>query len=245
MKLHEQIIHDLKAKSSSEKAMSMSRYFKTGPGEYGEGDVFLGVSVPDQRIIVKRYSLHADPSTASSLLDSKYHEARLTGVLLIVACFTASLKENKAGFATKGATTNQWLKLYLRKTNRINNWDLVDSSAAGVLGKWLESKERSILYRLAKSKSLWENRIAMVATLHFIRQNDFRDLFKLSTIFIKHPHDLMHKATGWMLREAWKKDSSIVESFLWKHKDSMPRTMFRYAIEKMPASARKKMMAVA
>ena len=245
MKLHEQIIHDLKAKSSSEKAMSMSRYFKTGPGEYGEGDVFLGVSVPDQRIIVKRYSLHADPSTASSLLDSKYHEARLTGVLLIVACFTASLKENKAGFATKGATTNQWLKLYLRKTNRINNWDLVDSSAPGVLGKWLETKERSILYRLAKSKSLWENRIAMVATLHFIRQKDFKDLFKLSKIFIKHPHDLMHKATGWMLREAWKKDSSIVESFLWKHKDSMPRTMLRYAIEKMPAPARKKMMAVA
>jgi 3-methyladenine DNA glycosylase AlkD len=119
----------------------------------------------------------------------------------------------------------------------------VDSSAPGILGKWLEDKERTILYRLAKSKSLWENRIAMVATLQFIRQNDFKDAFKLSKIFIKHPHDLMHKATGWMLREAWKKDATKVEKFLWEHKNSMPRTMLRYAIEKMPVSARKKMMA--
>jgi 3-methyladenine DNA glycosylase AlkD len=243
MKLHEQIIHDLKAKSSPEKAKSMSRYFKTGVGDYGEGDLFLGVSVPDQRIIVKRYSSHADTKTVSYLLDSKYHEVRLTGVLLAVACFTTSLKDNKAGATKKRPTTNQWLKLYLGKTNRINNWDLVDSSAPGILGKWLEDKERTILYRLAKSKCLWENRIAMVATLHFIRQNDFKDVFKLSKIFIKHPHDLMHKATGWMLREAWKKDATKVEEFLWEHKNSMPRTMLRYAIEKMPVAARKKMMA--
>lgn len=243
MKLHEQIIHDLKAKSSPEKAIGMSRYFKTGTGEYGEGDLFLGVSVPDQRSIVKRYSPLVDIDTASTLLDSKYHEVRLTGVLIVVACFTASLKENKAGATIKSPTTNQWLKLYLGKTNRINNWDLVDSSAPGILGKWLEDKERTILYRLAKSKSLWENRIAMVATLHFIRQNDFKDVFKLSKIFIKHPHDLMHKATGWMLREAWKKDATKVEEFLLEHKNSMPRTMLRYAIEKMPVSARKKMMA--
>lgn len=243
MKLHEQIINDLKAKSSPEKAIGMSRYFKTGVGEYGEGDLFLGVSVPDQRSIVKRYSPLVDIDTASTLLDSKYHEVRLTGVLIVVACFTASLKENKARVTIKRPTTNQWLKLYLGKTNRINNWDLVDSSAPGILGKWLEDKERIILYRLAKSKSLWENRIAMVATLHFIRQNDFKDLFKLSKIFIKHPHDLMHKATGWMLREAWKKDATKVEEFLWEHKNSMPRTMLRYAIEKMPVAARKKMMA--
>ena len=242
--MHEQIIQDLKAKSTTAKAKSMSRYFKTGPGEYGEGDVFLGASVPDQRTIVKRYSTHVDTKTISYLLDSKYHEVRLTGVLLAVACFTTSLKDNKAGARIKRPTTNQLLKLYLSKTNRINNWDLVDSSAHGILGKWLEDKERSILYRLAKSKSLWENRIAMVATLHFIRQNDFKDLFKLSEIFIKHPHDLMHKATGWMLREAWKKDATKVEEFLLEHKNSMPRTMLRYAIEKMPVSARKKMMKV-
>lgn len=244
MKLHEKILHDLKAKSSDEKAKGMSRYFKTGPGQYGEGDVFLGVTVPDQRSIVKLYSKQANIDTVSFLLNAEYHEARLAGVLILLDCFTRTLKEEKK--KTKSNSTvldpKEWIQLYLTSTHRLNNWDLVDTSAPGVLGRWLEDKDRSVLYKLAKSKMLWENRIAMVATLHFIRQHDLEDVFRLSEIFLTHSHDLMHKATGWMLREAWKKDAKRVEAFLITHKTIMPRTTLRYAIEKLPAIRRAKMM---
>ena len=244
MKLHDQILKELKKQGTAEKAQLLSRFFKTGPGQYGEGDRFLGVTVPKQRMIVNRFASEADINTVTYLLDSTFHEARLTGVLLLVNRFTHSLKTQRNNKNSREILVkpDQWVALYLKKTDRVNNWDLVDSSAPGVLGKWLEDKDRSILYRLAKSNILWENRIAMVATQHFIRQNDLDDLFKLSEQFLAHPHDLMHKATGWMLREAWKKDSGRVEAFLWKHKDRMPRTMLRYAIEKMPESRRKQLM---
>lgn len=141
------------------------------------------------------------------------------------------------------AGPEKWVNLYLKNTHRINNWDLVDSSAPGVLGKWLENKDRSILYQLANSPLLWENRIAMVATLHFIRKNETQDVLKLSKLFLFHSHDLMHKATGWMLREAWKRNPGPIEKFLQVHKLQMPRTMLRYAIEKMPEEQRQFMMA--
>lgn len=239
MSLHEEILSELKKLASKEKALLLSRFFKTGKGEYGEGDLFWGITVPAQRIVVKRYSEKADLETVQHLLNSPVHEARLTGVLLLQACFERSLKKSDSVMAGP----EKWVNLYLKNTHRINNWDLVDSSAPGILGKWLENKDRSILYQLADSQLLWENRIAMVATLHFIRKNETEDVLKLSKLFLSHSHDLMHKASGWMLREAWKRNPGPIEKFLQVHKLQMPRTMLRYAIEKMPEGQRRLMMA--
>lgn len=239
MSIHKKVLFELKKLASKEKALLLSRFFKTGKGEYGEGDLFWGITVPAQRVVVKRYSEKGDLETVQHLLNSSVHEARLTGVLLLQACFERSLKKSYP----VNAGPEKWVTLYLKNTHRINNWDLVDSSAPGVLGKWLENKDRSILYQLADSQLLWENRIAMVATLHFIRNKETTDVLKLSEIFLKHPHDLMHKATGWMLREAWKRKPTPIEEFLQKHKLQMPRTMLRYAIEKMPEGQRQLMMA--
>ena len=239
MSLHEEILSELKKLASKEKALLLSRFFKTGKGEYGEGDLFWGITVPAQRSVVKRFLGAADLETVQHLLNSSVHEARLTGVLLLQACFERSLKNS--GPVRVGP--EKWVTLYLKNTHRINNWDLVDSSAPGVLGKWLENKDRSILYQLADSQLLWENRIAMVATLHFIRKNETEDVLKLSKLFFSHSHDLMHKASGWMLREAWKRNPGPIEKFLQAHKLQMPRTMLRYAIEKMPEEQRRLMMA--
>jgi len=239
MSIHKQVLAELRKQADKEKALVLSRFFKTGKGEYGEGDLFWGITVPAQRIIVKRYSEKADLENVQHLLNSPVHEARLTGVLLLQACFERSLKKSDPVMAGP----EKWVNLYLKNTHRINNWDLVDSSAPGVLGKWLENKDRSILYQLANSPLLWENRIAMVATLHFIRKNETQDVLKLSKLFLSHSHDLMHKATGWMLREAWKRNPGPIEKFLQVHKLQMPRTMLRYAIEKMPEEQRQFMMA--
>jgi 3-methyladenine DNA glycosylase AlkD len=133
----------------------------------------------------------------------------------------------------------EWFDLYVSKTNRVNNWDLVDSSAHIIVGQYLEKRDRSILYEFAKSKSLWENRIAVVATLHFIRKNDLKDILQLSELLMHHPHDLMHKAIGWMLREGWKRDPMAIEEFLDEYAAVMPRTMLRYTIEKMEEQQRK------
>lgn len=239
MSIYKQVLAELRKQADKEKALLLSRFFKTGKGEYGEGDLFWGITVPAQRIVVKRYSKKADLETVQHLLNSPVHEARLTGVLLLQACFERALKKPDS----VNADPEQWVTLYLKNTHRINNWDLVDSSAPGVVGKWLENKDRSILYQLANSPLLWENRIAMVATLHFIRKNENQDVLKLSKLFLSHSHDLMHKATGWMLREAWKRNPGPIEKFLQVHKLQMPRTMLRYAIEKMPEEQRQFMMA--
>jgi 3-methyladenine DNA glycosylase AlkD len=241
MTLYKEIISALQEFASKEKAVLLSRYFKTGPGDYGEGDIFWGITVPAQRNIVKQFSGKVNFDTVQLLLDSPVHELRLTGVLLLQDSFTRALKNKKA--TNLGSSSEDWVKLYLNNTHRINNWDLVDTSAPGVLGKWLEDKDRSFLYQLAKTDSLWENRIAMVATLHFIRQQETEDVLKLSELFLTHSHDLMHKASGWMLREAWKRNPAPIEKFLHQFKSAMPRTMLRYAIEKMPASQRQVLMA--
>jgi 3-methyladenine DNA glycosylase AlkD len=224
MNTYQVIVKELEALSDKEKALSMQRFFKTGNGEYGDGDVFYGVSVPQQRFIAKKYAAYSEPATIISLVDSPIHEQRLTGIFILIQKFNADLKKNNA---------EQWVTLYLSKTKCINNWDLVDSSAHLILGKWLENKDRSILYDLANSTLLWDNRIAIVANLHFIRNNDFADIFKLSKIMFTHKHDLIHKATGWMLREVWKKKPQKVEEFLMTYGKIMPRTMLRYTIEKM------------
>ena len=229
-----EIQNDLQALADPQRAIQTARFFKTAPGDYGAGDVFLGISVPQQRTIANKYKREIDEGTVSRLLDSEYHEMRLTGVFLLNLGFQRDERKGDG---------KPWVDLYLSKTHRINNWDLVDSSAHIVVGRWLEHRDRSILYQLAEADLLWNNRIAMVATLHFIRQHDVSDCLRLSEKFLEHPHDLMHKATGWMLREAWKRKPDPVEGFLNRYADVMPRTMLRYAIEKMTEAERKAYLA--
>ena len=221
---------ELRAQASPEKAAILQRYFKTGKGEYGEGDRFLGLTVPQQRQIAKEFKTSTQKEDIIALLDSAFHEERLTGLFIL---------NHKFIEARKKGNEKEWVDLYLSKTARINNWDLVDSSAPVILGQWLKDKERHILYELARSPLLWDNRIAIMATLPFIRDGDHDDILRLAEMMLTHPHDLMHKATGWMLREAWCRDPESVETFLEKFIYRMPRTMLRYAIEKMPEAQRK------
>ncbi len=228
--VYQDIIKDLQQLASPERAVSMQRFFKTGKGEYGEGDRFHGVSVPQQRAIAKKYGNECTREDIVRLLDADFHEERLTGVFLLVhVCKMAAKKKQE----------QSWVELYIEKAERMNNWDLVDSSAHFILGPWLEHNDKKILHAFAKSDSLWKNRIAMVSQLHFIRKNILTDLFPLCEHLLEHPHDLMQKATGWMLKEAWQKDPLAVEEFLNENYTRMPRTLLRYAIEKMPEPQRK------
>ena len=221
----------LLAFATKEKAEFLPRFFKTGKGEYGEGDRFHGVVVPDQRKVANKFSSTTSKEVIIELLHSPFHEERLTGVFILC---------NKFNEAKKIGKEKEWYDLYLKMAECINNWDLVDASAHIIVGQYLEDKDRSILYKLAKENSLWKNRIAVVATWHFIRKNsDLKDILQLSEIMLTHKHDLMHKATGWMLREGWKKDAKQIEKFLDKFATQMPRTMLRYAIEKMEETKRK------
>ncbi|MFN5438319.1 MAG: DNA alkylation repair protein [Bacteroidota bacterium] len=229
------IIRDLKSHATKEKAAFLPYFFKTGKGEYAEGDRFHGIIVPDQRKIAKLHAPTIKKETIIALLDSPFHEERMTALFILCNKFQQDKKIKKE---------KQWVDLYLKKADRVNNWDLVDNTAHIILGQWLEDKDRSILYRLAKNKSLWKNRIAVVATLHFIRKKDFHDILQLSQIMLKHSHDLMHKATGWMLREAWKRDAKTIEQFLNKFAHQMPRTMLRYAIERIPEPKRKAYLSI-
>jgi len=225
------ISKELCALASLETSVLLQRFFKTGPGQYGEGDVFLGIKVPPLRALAKQYR-DIDLSTIGSLLNSKYHEERLFAVLLLMQFYQrGSDKDQAAAY-----------DLYLSNTRRINNWDLVDVSAPHILGHYLQARPRNILHRLACSESLWERRIAILATFHFIRQNDFDDTLRIARTLLHDEHDLMHKAVGWMLREVGKRDLTIEESFLLKHYHDMPRTMLRYAIERFPETRRKEFL---
>lgn len=215
---------ELRKHANSERARVSMRYFKTGKGEYGEGDQFLGVAVPIQRSLAAKYVSQVTEADISVFLASPYHEIRLTALFILNTRFLKSADQTEA---------KKWVDFYLSHIHCINNWDLVDSSAPIVLGTWLQNRNRRILYQFARSKNLWKNRIAMLTTLAFIRKNELDDLLKLAEIFISHPHDLMHKAAGWMLREGWKRDPKTVEAFLTKFASQMPRTMLRYSIEKM------------
>jgi 3-methyladenine DNA glycosylase AlkD len=227
---YQDIITDLKKVADQEKAEFLPRFFKCGKGEYGEGDIFLGVVVPAQRIIAKKYAA-LDLAEIKKLLENKFHEARLTALLILVEQFeTGDVKKKKIIY-----------NFYLKNTKKINNWDLVDLSAPKIVSAYLlENKsERKILYKLAKSKNLWERRIAIVGTYEFIRAKQFEDTFKISEILLRDKHDLIHKAVGWMLREAGKRDQEAEEKFLQKHCCAMPRTMLRYAMEKFTEQKRK------
>lgn len=215
------LIKELKAVADPEKAKHSKRFFKTGPGEYGEGDEFLGIKVPEQRKLAKKYqSLSADE--IENLLQNKFHEVRLTTLMLMV------YKVEKGG----PKELQEMSELYLNNLHAVNNWDLVDSSAHHILGRYLEDKDRDILYGMSQSDNLWEKRIAMITCFRFIRQGDFKDALMIAEILVDDEHDLIHKAVGWMLREIGNRDLAEEESFLQKHYKSMPRTMLRYAIEK-------------
>ena len=222
-------IHDaLVARSDKEKKIVLPRFFKTGKGQYGEGDMFLGVTVPNIREVAKEFK-DVNFNVIEELIHSPWHEMRMCALLILV---NNSQKE----------VTKETFDFYLSQTKYINNWDLVDLSAPQIVGKYLLDKDRDILYKLTESDLLWDNRIAIVSTLTFIRNNDLDDTYKLSLKMMHHRHDLMHKATGWMLREAGKRDSKRLYDFVQEHKAIMPRTMLRYSIEKFDKETRKELM---
>ena len=207
--------------SNPEDAMFLQRFFKTGPGQYGEGDIFRGIRVPVLRKLSKQYLL-IPLDQVSSLLQSAYHEDRLLALFILV------LKYAKADEGTR----DNIYALYLGNTAFINNWDLVDASAEHIVGAFVSDKSREPLYQLANSRSMWERRIAILATFHFIKREKFDETLKIAEILLADKEDLIHKAVGWMLREVGKRDAECEESFLNCHYQQMPRTMLRYAIEK-------------
>jgi 3-methyladenine DNA glycosylase AlkD len=215
--------------ANPDKARNLEKYFKTGKGEYAEGDKFLGIVVPEQRKLVKKYAALLSLEEIQELLNTKIHEYRLTALLILVKQYQKADEKIK----------KQIFDFYLKNTKNINNWDLVDLSSRDIVGNYLLDKDKSILYQLANSKDLWEKRIAIISTSEFIRKSQFDDTIKISEILLKDKHDLIHKAVGWMLREVGKRNQEILESFLKKHRKIMPRTMLRYAIEKFPENKRK------
>ena len=221
------IINNLEALSNSEAALFARRYFKTGPGEYAEGDLFRGIRVPVLRKMVP--SLDGTPlPEVIRLLESAFHEDRLLALLLLMRRFA---KGNEA-------LHQQIHEIYLEHTRYINNWDLVDISAQYLVGAFLHLRDRALLYQLAASESLWERRIAVMATFYFIRKGEFEDTLALAELLLDDPEELLHKATGWMLREIGKRDLPTLESFLRFHYRRMPRVMLRYAIERLPEERR-------
>ena len=223
-----QIYNALVARSDEEKKIVLPRFFKTGKGQYGEGDIFLGVTVPNIREVAKEFK-DINIDIIEKLIHSPWHEMRMCALLILV---NNSKKE----------VTKDTFEFYLSHTKYINNWDLVDLSAPQIVGKFLLNKERDIIYRLAESDLLWDNRIAIVSTLTFIRNNDLDDTYKLSLKMMNHKHDLVHKAIGWMLREAGKRDAKRLYNFVMEYKNIMPRTMLRYSIEKFDKETRNELM---
>ena len=222
-----QIKEDLLKLKNPEKAEILSRFFKTGKGQYGEGDIFLGITVPEQRKVAKQYP-ELPLTDLKKLLSNKIHEYRLISSLILI------IKYRKADALGKREIFN----FYLKNRKNINNWDLVDLSAAYIVGNYLLEKDKSILYKLARSNNVWERRIAIMSTFEFIKNGEFEDTLKISELLINDKHDLIHKAVGWMLRETGKRHMLTEEKFLKKHYKKMPRTMLRYAIERFPECKR-------
>lgn len=223
---------DIKKLARPAQAERNRTFFKLRPGQYGAGDRFLGVTVPQLRTLAREYR-DMPLKYVARLLQSPWHEERLLALLILVGQYV------RADARTRHAIH----QLYLQNTRSINNWDLVDSSASQIVGAHLETRNRRLLRRLARSRSVWERRIAMIATYHYIRKKDFKDALAVAALLRRDEHDLIHKAVGWMLREIGKRDRRAEERFLRKHAHRMPRTMLRYAIEKFPPPLRRKYMA--
>jgi len=223
----EELRNRLRNLEDPEKAKILQRFFKTGPGEYGEGDLFLGIPVPRLRKLSRECG-EMDLGEVEALLESSVHEERLLALLILIRKYE---REDEAG-------KKKIYGLYLKNTPRINNWDLVDLSAPNIVGDFLMNRSRKPLYKLAHSSALWERRVAILSTFRFIRAQQFDETLRISKILLCDQEDLIQKAVGWMLREVGKRDPAVEESFLKKHYRQMPRTMLRYAIERFPASKR-------
>jgi 3-methyladenine DNA glycosylase AlkD len=222
----------LRQRADQSRVPWLQRFFKTGPGEYAEGDVFIGVTVPDLRRVCRECRGATIPDILV-LLGSAVHEERLLALLLLVEMFRRGTEELK----------REIYRLYLANTKFINNWDLVDSSAPHIVGAWLFARSRAPLRRLARSSSLWERRIAIIATQFFIRNGDLEETFRIADLLLQDHHDLIHKAVGWMLREAGNRNPTAERSYLETRYPRMPRTMLRYAIEKFPEAERRRYLA--
>lgn len=231
MNTKELIIKELGKHRSSQKEEIFKSFFKTGEGEYGYGDIFWGVTVPDIRNVAKRYYLQVSLNGIKELINSEIHEIRLTGYLILTYKYEKGSTEEKENIAN----------FYLENLSGANNWDIVDLSCYKILGSYLidNPQKRYILYKLVNSSNLWEQRISIVSTLAFIRVNDFTDTLNISKILLNNKHDLIHKAVGWMLREVGKRDINILKKFLKENIKEIPRTTLRYAIEKMDERERK------
>lgn len=219
---------EIKYKSNTSRAKVSQSFFKTGKGQYGEGDIFVGLTVPQAREIANKFK-DTSLEEISFLLNSKIHEERLIALFILVHNYEKHPDKRKEIF-----------DFYIENIKGINNWDLVDTSAPRIVGEFLKDKDKSLLYQYAKSKELWEKRIAIVSTLYFIvKCKMYKDTLKITKILMQDKHDLIHKACGWMLREVGKKDKSVLVNFLKKHYKIMPRTMLRYSIERFEESERK------
>jgi 3-methyladenine DNA glycosylase AlkD len=222
-----EMVSELREVADPGDAAFLQRFFKTGNGEYGEGDVFLGVRVPQTRRLVRQFRGTGLPAMLE-LLQSEYHEARLLALLMMVDLFQRS----------EARQQEQTYRAYMAHTDRINNWDLVDSSAHKIAGPWLLDRSHAPLFKLAKSSNLWQRRIGLLATFHFIAQGRFDTSLEIADLLLEDQHDLIHKAAGWMLREIGNRDLAAEEAFLAPRYHHMPRTMLRYAIEKFPETRR-------
>ena len=225
------LLNTILSRADESQVAGLSRFFKTGPGQYGEGDKFLGIKVPVTREVVKQWWRETSMQDLEECIASEYHEVRLAALLALVEIFAHAKKDHGLQQAC--------IDFYLAHTDRIHNWDLVDLSCYPLLGVWLLDKDRQPLYDLARNgKTIWEQRIGIVSTMTFIRHGQLRDTFAIADILLHHPHDLIHKAVGWLLREAGKRDKEALVEYLKPRFQTMPRTMLRYAIEKFPEAER-------
>ncbi len=227
------VVAALKEKSNPEKAAFFPRFFRSGPGEYGEGDKFIGVIVPDQRNVAKKFKT-LRLTEIERLLNSPLHECRLTALFILVGQFEKAKSDE---------IRKEIYDFYIRHTDSVNNWDLVDSSCHKIMGPYLLNRSRKKLFQFAKAKCLWKNRIAIVTTYYFIRRDDLETTIELSELLLDHKHDLIHKAVGWMLRELGKQNEPMLKLFLKQHHKQMARTMLRYSIEKFSKNERDKILA--
>jgi 3-methyladenine DNA glycosylase AlkD len=227
-----ELLSEIKSQKNEVNAKNLQRFFKTGKGQYGEGDVFLGIKVPVQRQIVKKYWKYIGLKEIQELLNSKFHEERMIALLILVEAYKKSKKDKMK--------QREIYEFYLKNTSRINNWDLVDLSAPNIVGDFCSIEGTEILKMLAKSENIWERRIAILSTAPFIDKRIFGETLAIAEMLLRDEHDLIHKAVGWMLREVGKRNQEVLEIFLKERYKEMPRTMLRYSIEKFPEEKRKK-----
>ncbi|BBE31434.1 DNA alkylation repair protein [Tepiditoga spiralis] len=228
-----ELVTELKNNTNIEKAKHSKQFFKSFPGGYGEGDMFLGITVPIQRKIAKKYYKFCTLKDIEVLLNNEFHEIRLTALFIL----TYKLEKSDNNEEIK-----KIVDLYINKISKVNNWDLVDSSAPKILGPYFLNKDKSLLYNYANSNNLWKQRISIITTQYFIKNNQFQDTLNISKILLNHSHDLIHKAVGWMLREIGNRNFEVEFNFLKDHYKNMPRTMLRYAIEKFDKELRVKFL---